>query len=119
MIYTDNLTCGDPPNTYPCFDAFVAKVHATHKVYLPLVIRDFPPPYLNPIPTPEDLPTYQVSWDAVPGGRLLRLEEATDPDFTTISKTYDLPGHRNLAERRQPGHPALLLPGQGARRHGR
>jgi hypothetical protein len=82
VIYTDNLTCGTAPDTYPCFDAFVAKIHTTYKVYLPMVIRSLPPPHLNPIPAPESQPKYTVSWSAEPPHDSYVLEEAADPGFT-------------------------------------
>jgi len=59
-----------------------------HTVYLPLIFRPMPAPWLNPITNPELDNFYTVSWAAVNGASAYILEEATEAAFASPTEVY-------------------------------
>ena len=61
-------------------------------IYLPLVIRNWPPtpgtPVLNAITPPGENTTYQVSWSAADRADTYILERATHSDFSDTEEVY-------------------------------
>ena len=63
-----------------------------YRVYLPLVIRRWPPipdtPVLNPISNSTNGPNYTVSWQPASLASTYTLQEATNANFTSVATRY-------------------------------
>jgi len=58
-------------------------------LYLPIIIRNYPPrPELNDIPAPGASNSYTVSWSSVSGADRYVLQEATDTNFTSVTRVF-------------------------------
>ena len=58
-------------------------------LYLPIIIRNYPPrPDLNDIPAPGANDSYIVSWSSVSGADQYVLQEATDTNFTSVTRVF-------------------------------
>jgi len=74
----------------PTATATSATPPAIHHLYLPLVLRRWPPlpdaPVLEPITGPEAQPSYTVHWAPAPRAESYVLEWATDPGFSEATQ---------------------------------
>ncbi len=92
--YTDTITIRGGPDTQNSpQEVQVRLTIGTGTVYLPLVIRNWPPtpgaPVLNAITPPGASPSYLVDWDPVSRAESYTLEQATASDFSDAEVIYD------------------------------
>ena len=80
---------------------------SSHKVYLPLVLRDWPPipevPKLNPIDNGDIDGSYDIRWNAAPLADSYVLEEARDSAFVGAGEIYTGPNTCYHVDDRGPG----------------
>jgi hypothetical protein len=79
----------------------------THEVFIPLVMKRWPPipetPVLNPITTPDGRTNFSVNWSTAALAETYVLQEAVNPEFADPVQQYSGPATFWNATNKSPG----------------